>query len=135
MNLKTHIFLCMFSDIWNKQSKVKGCLADIIGFVSPLLQQHQLPPSFIPFLYYSVSMLFSLLSMPSVQLVKSACTNNKRFVAPSLAVFEPGTYRIRGGRSVHQALAAVKGYFFVDPKISQFIIGNVYFLKVSVSNN
>ena len=26
---------------------------------------------------------------------------NKRLVAPALAVIEPGTYRVRGGRSIH----------------------------------
>ena len=33
-----------------------GCLAEIIGFASPLLQQHISPPCFIPF-YTSVSLL------------------------------------------------------------------------------
>ena len=32
-----------------KQSKGKGCLAEIIGFASPLHQQNMLPPSFILF--------------------------------------------------------------------------------------
>ena len=38
------------------KGKGKGCLVEFTGFTSPFMQQHLLPPSFIPF-YTSVSLL------------------------------------------------------------------------------
>ena len=38
-----------------------------------------------------------------VWLGESASTNNKWLVAPEMAVFEPGTYRMRSRRSIHYA--------------------------------
>ena len=38
--------------------------------------------------------------MLSVKLGESACTKNEWLVAREQAEFEPGTYRMRGGRSI-----------------------------------
>ena len=62
--LYSYVTLCpenefdiMFAYFYLIEGKGKGCLAKIIGFASPLLQQKKLPPSFIPF-YTSVSFMF-----------------------------------------------------------------------------
>ena len=52
-------------DKFAKKKKGKECLAEFIGFASPLFQQHMLTPSFILF-YTSVSVFFLTLSMLSV---------------------------------------------------------------------
>ena len=86
------------------KGKGKGCLAEIIGFASPLLQQHMLPPSFITF-YIMVTLMFLVISMPSVDVGNKPVPIFEWTVAPAPVVFEPGAYRMRSGRSNYYAIA------------------------------